>query len=244
MHARLRGLAIAGAALICGAATAAAQSTDSLGWHFVGNLGYVQTAGNTELSTVSLGDRLSYRPNTSWVLAQTAAWIYSHNDSVETANQILAGLRADWSFRPRLGLYGLVAYERNLFAGVEGRLEEAFGLAWKAVQTPRHALAVDLGIANNQERIGGERGSYWASRLGAKYKLSITDKSYLEENLELLSNLETADDQRVNSTTALVAPLTGAIAIRLGLLVRFDNVPVPGFRKTDTTFTSGIQISL
>jgi putative salt-induced outer membrane protein len=244
MTAGRRGLAIAVAAVVVGAAPAAAQSADSLGWRFVGNLGYVQTSGNTQLSTVNLGDRLTYRPSARWLIAQTASWIYSYSDSTETANQILAGLRGDWSFHPKLSLYVLVSYERNLFAGVEGRLEEAGGLSWKAVESARHALAVEVGVADNQERIGGERGSFWSSRVGAKYKLSITDKSYLEENLEVLSNLETTEDQRVNSTTALVAPLTGAIAIRLGFLVRFDSQPVPGFKETDTTFTSGIQISL
>ena len=45
-------------------------------------------------------------------------------------------------------------------------------------------------------------------------------------------------------STALVAPLTRNIAIRLGYLMRYDAVPSPGFRKLDTTFTTGIQVTL
>lgn len=52
------------------------------------------------------------------------------------------------------------------------------------------------------------------------------------------------DDLRLNGESALVAPLSNRIALRLGWLVKHDTLPVTGKRDTDTLFTSGIQIAI
>lgn len=239
-------LALAAVAGLAAVAPASAQSSpDSLGWHLTAAAGYVQTSGNSRLSSVNVGDKLLFRATHQWAFTQTASWVYGKNAGVESANQILAGLRADYSFNPRVSLYALGAYERNRFAGITSRYEEAAGVAWAAIRSTRQRLDVEVGIGSNQQRApGAPVDNFWATRLAAKYRLNFTDKAYVEEAAELLSDLKEMHDQRVNSATALVAPLTASIALRFGFDLRFDNQPVPGFKKTDTTFTSGIQLTL
>jgi putative salt-induced outer membrane protein len=240
---RVAALAAVLASGVPGVARAQAPA-DSLGWHFLGALGYVQTSGNTELSSVNLLDRLTFRPSTRWTFAQTAAWIYGYNDSTETANQIVAGLRADCRVGSYVALYALVGYERNPFAGVQRRFDEGVGLSWKAVNGPKHVFSMDFGAGNNQQVTGGVSTTFFVARLAPTYRFNITDKAYFQESLEFLENLDDTGDLRTVSTTSLVAPLTGAISMRFGYLMRYDAVPVPGFKKLDTTFTSGIQLAL
>ena len=40
-----------------------------------------------------------------------------------------------------------------------------------------------------------------------------------------------------------MAPLSGYFALKLGYVVRFDNLPEPNVKKTDRFFTSGLQVS-
>jgi putative salt-induced outer membrane protein len=228
------------------------QGTDTLGWHFVGNLGYVQTSGNTSLSTVNLGEKLSYRPNLSWTFTNTAEWVFAKTSGSESANRIAASLRADYSISTRLTAFGLFNYERDLFAGIGHRTEELLGLSFIVLKQPKQALSVDVGAGNTQQLTGGVTSSYFVARVAPKYRYNITDKAYFEENLEFLENLQTTGDLKVTSTSALVAPLTSRIAIRLSYLMKYvaqpplntgvtPNVP---FKKLDTTFTSGIQLTL
>ena len=110
---------LAALAFLAAAAPAPAQSSpDSLGWHLTAAAGYVQTSGNSRLSSVNVGDKLLLRASHQWAFTQTASWVYGKNAGVESANRILAGLRADYSFSPRVSLYALGAYERNRFAGI------------------------------------------------------------------------------------------------------------------------------
>jgi putative salt-induced outer membrane protein len=236
--------------LIVPASLGAQAVHDSIGWHFLGTLGYVQTSGNTDLSTVNVTERLAWRPDSAWQFTHTGAWVYGKTGSVESANQILADLRADYALRSNIYAYGLVTYERNTYAGIEHRYAELLGLGWAALATPKQTLSVDAGAGNTQQLTGGVSASYWVLRLAPRYRYNITDKAYAEEVLEFLENLKNTDDFRTTSTTALVAPLTRSIAIRLSYLMRYTAQPpvnpatASPFKKLDTTFQSGIQISL
>lgn len=236
-------------ALLLGASTVAtrraeAQSMhDSLGWHFTGNLGYVQTSGNTKLSTINLSDKLTFRPNARWLFTQTAAYIYGYSDSTETANQVLATLRGDYYLNPRLSIYGLAGFERNPFAGIDRRTEQSVGLSWFAVKATRDELQLDAGVGLNQQTSGGVKSSFGVARLAPRFRHNFSDKTYFEESVELLENLDDTGDLRGSSLTQLVAPVTAGIAIRLSWLMRYDAEPVPGFEKLDTIFTSGLQIT-
>jgi len=245
-----RSLCLAAAALSVGAVARAQTPSDSLGWHFVGNLGYVQTSGNTRLSTVNVGEKLTFRPGLRWTFGQTASWVYGKTNGVESANQILAGVRGDYAIAGRLSAFGLVNYERNPFAGIARRFEELAGLSWKAVATPKHVLTMDLGLGNNQQLTGGVTSSFFVARFAPTYRYNLSDKAYFEEAVEFLENLKTTGDLRTTSSTVLVAPLTSSIAIRLGYLMRYDaepalqTAPSTYFKKLDTIFTTGIQLTL
>lgn len=228
------------------ARTVLAQSpSDSLGWHFTGALGYVQTSGNTKLSTVNVGDKLIFRPSGFWTFTQTASWVYGKTNSVESANQLVVGARGDYNISPRLSVYGLAGFERNRYAGIGRRTEESAGLSYWAVKSPRSELQIDLGAGMQQERdTAGLRNSFAIARLAPRFKYNLNARAYFEEQLEFLANLEDTGDLRTVSNTSLVAPLTTAIALRFGYLLRYDAVPPAGSRKLDTTFTTGIQVAL
>src|SRR5438105_8688116 len=149
-------------ALLCAVATRAAAQTpaDSIGWHFVGNLGYVQTSGNTKLSTVNIGDKATWRASTAWSFTQTVAWVYGKSAGVESANQLLGGVRADYWINSRLSAFGSADYEANPYAGISHRMQELAGLSFKAIARPRQTLSVDVGAGVTQERTAGISTSY------------------------------------------------------------------------------------
>lgn len=236
--------------LLCSRTLFAQSATDSLGWHFTGALGYVQTSGNTDLSTVNVTERLAWRSSRPWLFSETGAWVYGKTGGVESANQILGSLRADYTVRGNVSAYALVTYERNTFAGIDHRYAELVGLSWTALAGPKHVLSVDVGAGNNQQLTGTTSTTYWLARLAPKYRYNFTDKSYLEESLEFLEDLKDTGDLRTTSNTSLVAPLTQSIALRFGLLLKHTAQPPidpssgQPFKKLDTTFQSGIQITL
>ncbi len=244
----MRILPLACAATLAFSSPARAQNAaDSVGWHLVGNLGYVQTSGNTRLSTVNLGDKAVYRASKWWTFTETAAWVYGKSAGIASANQLLAGLRADYWINPRLSAFGSADYEANPPAGVAHRMQELGGLSWKALATPRSTLTIDVGAGVTQQRTGFVDESYGIARLAPLFHQKLGAHSYFEAGVELTEDLKDTGHLRTTSATSLVAPLTAAIGIRLSYLMRYDAEPAPAtpaLKKLDTTFTTGIQITL
>lgn len=213
-------------------------------WSLVTDLGFVNAAGNSDLTTLSVGEKLAYTAG-PWTLGQTFGIVYSRSDGTTTANQLKGGIRADRKLSGVLGGYLLGNYERNRFAGIARRFEEGAGLALSAVQGPKDHLDFEAGVSLIQQRSTTDIDqNFTAGRAAASYKRSLTEAAYFQQQVEFLPNLEETDDYRVNSETSLVAPLAKSLALKLGYTIRFDNLPEPGFKKTDRIFTSGLQIAL
>lgn len=220
--------------------TAAQTPVDSFRLAF--DLGYVNTAGNTAVTTLNFGEHLSYLTG-KWTLAHGLIVIEGRSEGVETAAQYRTDLRVDRALAARLGAYVLGGYERNVFAGISRRYQEGAGLTAKLLVQPRDMLDAEAGIALIQERNTARvDDNFGAGRGALTYKHSFTETAALQQVLELLSNLKDSKDQLLNSETSLTAPLSKRIALKSAYLIRYDNQPEPGFKKSDRVFTTGIQI--
>lgn len=207
--------------------------------------GLVDVAGNTRLMSLSGDERLEHRTaDARWMFSQTAAAVYGRTDDSTTATQLKAGLRADRALSARLSAFLGASFERNRFAGISRRFEEILGLGWKAVATPRDQLVLEAGVALNQQRSTLDlTDNFIAARGGAAFRHRFTETAYFEQLAEFLPNLENGDDLRINTETSLVAPISSRIALKAAYAIRFDNLPAPGFKKTDRILTSGIQVT-
>lgn len=204
---------------------------------------YLDASGNTDVTSLSITERLEWkRPHYLW--AQFVNVINGTTDGEESANLLAAGVRGDWKPHGRLSLYTLVNYDRNRFANIGRRFEEGLGLGYAAIDRPKHRLTTELGGQFVQQRnLDRVSDNFLAGRVAELYRYTFRENAYFEEQVEYLPNLETGADYRVNGEANLVAPLSRRLAIKLGYVVRFDNLTEPGVEKTDRFFTSGLQIA-
>ncbi len=241
MSIRLQPAALVAAFLF--AASAAAQDAPKPKTSFTGDLGYVTASGNTDLTTLSAGDKLVHSDG-RWTLTQIAAYVYGESDSKESANQLRISGRADFDFLPRAGVFTSVTYERNTFAGFKFRMDEAVGVLWKAIVAPQDSMTVDVGGELTQETdVDSTNHSYPAARLGLNYKHSFTKAAYFQELADYAADLQSGGGYRVNSESAIVAPISSHIGIKLSYAIRFNSKPPVDFGTTDRVLTTGIQIS-
>ena len=229
--------------LVAPAVSAQTPAAPARPWTIQTDFGFVNTAGNTSTTTLNAGLESGYTTG-RWTLGQTFAAVYGRTDGKRSAESYQAGLRADYAFSPRVGIYLMGGWNRNEFAGIARRFEEGTGLRFKAVTTERTQLSLEAGIGLNQQRdLAGVQNDFASARSALRFKQLLGAAAYVQQLVEVLPNLKTSTDVRVNSETALVAPLSSRIAFKAGYVVRFDNLPEPGFKKTDRYLTSGLQVS-
>ncbi len=210
---------------------------------FTTDLGFVNAAGNTSVTTFNLGEVLTHVSG-AWKLRQSVAALYGKTEGEKSAEQFQAGVRADYSLSPRVALYGRAGWDRNQFAGINRRFEEGVGLAVKLVAMERDELSIEAGLgATQQLNTSDESSNYLAGRAAALYRHTLKEKAFVQQALEFIPNFDVSDDYRVFSESMLVAPLSSAIALKVAYVVRLDNLPEPGFKKTDRILTTGVQLN-
>lgn len=207
------------------------------------DLGFVDASGNSDVRSFNLGEKLTWRL-APWVFTQTARALYGETDGVTTTESYDAGARAEYRITRRLGAFVLLAYQRDPFAGVAVRWGVGPGVGFAVLQAPRDTLSVDAAVTAQRERsTTNVEQRFTAARTGLFYKHLFSAAAFVTQAFEWTANLETMDDQRLNSETALTAPLSRQIALRVAYLIRFDNLPEPGFERTDRILTTGVQIA-
>jgi putative salt-induced outer membrane protein len=205
--------------------------------------GFLDASGNTDVTTLNVTERLEWvRPLFLW--QQTFEAVNGSTDGEESASLLATRLRGDWTPEGRLSVYGFVSFDRNRFAGISRRFEEGAGLAYRLVERTRHLLTTELGSQLVQQRSTDDLSDeFLAGRAAAIYRFTFRENSYFDARTEYLPNFETSEDYRLNADLGLVAPLSRRLGIKLGYIVRFDNLPQPGAEKTDRFFTTGVQVA-
>lgn len=214
-----------------------------------GDISFVSVSGNTSITTLNAAERFIRRMD-RWEFRQELGAVYGKTDGTETSNLWRAALRADYGLSELWALYALTAFDRNKFAGIESRFAEGVGAVARVIATDIDQLNVEAGFQVTQQRnLDGTRNDFNSLRGATSWKHAFSPGAYVFQSAEVLPNLEDRSDLLVNSETALVAPLSSHIGVKLSYVVRFDNQPALNeagtlpLRKTDRILSSGIQIS-
>jgi putative salt-induced outer membrane protein YdiY len=212
---------------------------------FTSDLSFVNTGGNTDVLTLGLSDKVEWKTARRFLVRQEFRWDYGETEGEKSANALLLGLRGEYLLTSRLSLFAGVVYDYNLFAGVKRHFAETVGLGFLALDAARDKLRLEVGVSANQEweLLQNSANNFTTGRLAGDYKHLFGEKAYFQQIVEYIPNFDQSADYRFNTETALVAPITGGVAIKIGYVVRYRGEPPEGFGTTDTTFRTGIQIT-
>jgi putative salt-induced outer membrane protein len=211
---------------------------------FTADAGFVNTTGNTEITSVNLGNKIEATSN-GWKFTQTGGVVYGKNDGEVNTSLWLASLRGARDLSPRVALFVVTEFDRNTFAGISSRYAPQVGLAAKLVDGAKDKLRAEVGGGYTwQNAVAvGQSVEFAAGRGAVIYGRQLGPKATFAQLLEFLPNFKTGDDLRINSETAFTAPLATGVAMKVGYVIRYDGLPEAGFRKTDRILTTGVQLA-
>ncbi len=210
---------------------------------FNADLGFLNTTGNTEVTTISASEKVTHT-NGFWRFEQYVNSVYGQNGGKENTNLLRATLGAEYALRPSVGLATGVLYDRNRFAGIAQRTEEYLGFLFRVLNQGANSMRVETGASVTQQRgVDGVAQNFPAARGALAYKHAFSPTAFFLQNVEAVPNLKTSEDWRMNTESTVVAPLSKRAALKVGYVLRYDNLPEKGFKKTDRFLTTGLQLS-
>ncbi len=253
------GATLAMAVLSATAPLAAQNDADDKSESLAVNFGIVNAAGNTSSTIINVGNRFVVDPRESkFKFTQTFNAVKSAAGNTASAANYRAQLRFDRGLGERFYLFAMTGWERNVPAGLGRRFEETVGLAYQVLSTKTDRLGVESGISFYQQstiEAGREEpvdDEYVAGRLAGRYRRALVGAAFLLQEVEFIPNFEVHHDFRINTETALVAPISGTVGLKLGYTFRYDNMPgqpaTPHetgnrLRKSDRLLTAGLRLT-
>jgi putative salt-induced outer membrane protein YdiY len=214
-------------------------------WAAAAEVSYVVTGGNTATSALSLGTSLSrkwandtlllktyiLKSNTT-TTTRTAQGTVDDFDIIEESitrkvaeNFQLAGQYDRRISKKLLGQVG-VSWDRNRFAGVDGRIiaTTGFGYAW--IEKTRTQVKTSAGVTYTVRQYVGED---WSSFAGFRFNLqgeqNVLESSKLLTQFIFDENLQEMRDWRFDWTNSVTASISKSLALKISLRMIYGNVP-------------------
>ncbi|MBU2490047.1 MAG: DUF481 domain-containing protein [Proteobacteria bacterium] len=211
-----------------------------------GELAFIQTGGNTDITSLSLKNTFTARLNESNRLIQKAAVLYGKDQGKKNAESYDASLRWEHDFSIRLYSYTAGGWFRDVFKGIDDRFQAGAGAGYTLIKTERHSLLFEAGGAwVTEQYTNGMDNDYAEGRTFGRYDLKISEKTKAFQDLEYLVDLGETENYRINSETGIITSLGGAFSLKASYTVNFDNQPTPDtLDGTDTVLAVTLVMNL
>ena len=230
-------------------------------------LGGALAAGNTAAYNLSLGLNASHKWDQNRFQA-TAGALFGQSVSdadgngilseaerdagyVTNQQQLLADTRYDRFIGERNSVYVLAGVLIDPFAGYKSRSHEQIGYSRVLVDTEDTDLVAEIGFDWAQENYVDtdppQDPTYkdiFAARAMLGFKHVFNEAVSFEDTFEVYPNVVELNDVRVMNNASLAAKLSEKLGFKTSYGLRFDNVPVEGFRKADHALTASLVISI
>jgi len=195
---------------------------------------FIGTTGNSSTQTIGVGGEAIVRPNL-WVVRNRATFVRNESAGILTAESFQYLFRTERLLTSRAAALGEYTYFRDEFAGIEHRHAVVGGLSYKVVNQTVQVLAVDGGLGYlNEHRLVGPDVSSATYAFGGAYALKLSPTAELTEDLRFIGTFALGDDWRVANIIAIAARITTLFSLKASHSIRYVNLPVPGFKNTDT----------
>lgn len=203
---------------------------------------FVGTGGNSETATLG-ADFAAHRRWPLWKIEAAATAIQTSDSGTTTAERYLAAFRVDRKLTPRIDFSVGERLERDQFAGINLRSISDAGLKYALVRSPGWTLDGLTSLAlNHESQVTGEDLNHPIGVLQALSKVIFNPSSDTTQRFTFYPDFKEADAYRAEAELAAQAAMNSRLALKVGYLWRYSNVPAFGFEKSDNTATASIVL--
>jgi len=199
-------------------------------WTDQAELSFVDTGGNTDVTSLSAKNLLKYEFSDELQVAWKLGILYGESDGEKNAESYLSDLRLDYLFTKHLYSFVNAGWSKDKFAGIDSRYYAGPGAGYKFFTGPRHFFLAEI--------------RYLGGRAFAEYEYAFTDKNKFSQSVEYLHDFDDSNNYNVNSETALISALSDYLSLKTSYVVKYDNQPVPStLKETDTILSVTLVVN-
>jgi len=217
---------------------------------WVGNfdLGFAASRGNANTATLTMAAN-AQRATTRDKIAVYYTSIFSSSDfsggtTQTTANSKRGGVSYNLNLNKKAFVFGSVDLESDQFQSLDLRFTPAGGGGYHAIATMPTQLDLRVGAAANREFFStGLNRTSAELLLGDDFVHKFSATTRVEQKLDFFTNLSDTGAYRVNFDISGVTAIRKWFSWQVTISDRFLSNPVPGRKKNDAIFSTGLRVS-
>lgn len=213
-------------------------------WDISSELSFVSTSGNTATRTTGIGGDVTYQSRHATSHA-SAAYLSSAADGVIKARSLSFQARQGFAFDQRFQIFAKGAYERDQFAGIDGRTTATCGVGYSPGTAGRHRLTIEAGMGlTGEQRVDDLDVRFATASGGGHYVWMIAPGTRLTEDATFSADLASGMNWRQTSVAAITVTLSRLLSFKASHSIEYRNQPVTGFGRIDMRTSAALVLSL
>jgi putative salt-induced outer membrane protein len=215
-------------------------------WSEKAELSFVDTGGNTDVTSLSANSLLKYKFTDTLEGAWKLGALYGESDGEKDAESYFTELRMDYLFTERFYAYTIGGWMKDEFAGIDSRYYSGPGVGYRLLTGPKHLLVGEAGLNYvKEEYTDNTDKEYLGGRAFVRYEYAFTEKNKFPQSLEFLYDFDDGENYNVNSETALISALNDYLSLKASYLVKYNSQPVPEtLKEIDTILGIALVVNI
>ncbi len=207
-------------------------------WKRQVNFAYTMTRGNVRSSDVNLAFNIARKRGTRKV-AFTSFGRSGVNDGKQSANLFTSTLRYERTAL-HLPVFAESQFEVDKLKKLDYRFSENLGMSLPVLKKEDNQLSFDFGTGFTREEYEtGLKKTNATSLLRLKASQKLVNKSLLQQQATIFSDLTDPSAYRFQAEASLTTPLTKYLALRVAGINRYDARPQGQVKPNDFTLLTG-----
>lgn len=227
--------------MFCVAGTACAVEQEQSKLRAEAEFSYVNTSGNSEVTTLSAKSKLTY----AFTEKMSGRWKFQalngKSDGKRDAEAYSTELRGDYAQTTQLYHYTAVNWLTDRFADIDYRYTLGAGSGYKFLAGPIHFVLAEAGLTYTMEKLTNDTDNeYIGGRLYTEYVYQITKDTKFSQSLEALFDFERMQNYMLNSETFIITAINSVFSFKTSYIVKYDNEPARNSDNTDTILAASL----
>ncbi|MEZ5499911.1 MAG: DUF481 domain-containing protein [Steroidobacteraceae bacterium] len=204
-------------------------------WKGKGELGIVFANGNTDTETLNAKIEMATELD-RWKHGFSLAGLKASSNNLTTAQRYAAGWQSDFKLTERSYWFGALRYEDDRFSGFDYQASASTGYGYKLIDTETTKLSAQAGVGYRKlkDALTGATSGDAILRGDIGFEHLLTSTTKLLDKLVVESG---SDNTFAGNDLALEVKMSDALALAVGVGVRYNTDPPVGLKKTDTLTT-------
>jgi putative salt-induced outer membrane protein YdiY len=199
------------------------------------------TQGNSETLNLSATIDSVYDPKTRNVMKWTLLYLRGSQNATVNVNRLSAMFRDEKTISPRTFVFAQVDALHDTFKNIDYLIAPTAGVGFKALNTNRSQLFVDVGAGGAvEEDAGFASRSSGAIEMSEKLTHQLTETTTLKQSATSLLKMNQFDDGLYTFGAGVAAKLSQRLQLSVDLLDTFKNRPPDATKRNDVALVTSI----